>query len=119
MKVSGSKQKARPVQGPSVKALARYYASAVGYDPQVEQTMQLNDDSGSIGTEQGVSPPLTPTESEKLEEQAVLHELQGCGGTLNFLPAWVFDELTVPASFMCYTCNHLLLLGREETYFAR
>jgi len=97
---------------------ARGKQAELGLDLAAEQLMQSKDDNGSTGTEQGVKAHLTPTESEKLSEQATIHELM-CGASMVYLPAWVFDEVEVPPCYYCAKCDHMLAIGYPETYFAR
>ena len=130
--MSSYKQNLKDAQGKYVLEKVDLFSKEMGSIHLPELAMQSREDSGSTGTEPVVNPQLTPTgsgkpdpfrpeldgtESEKLEEQAVLHEL-ACGGELRFLPSWVHDDsLNVPHSWYCNNCNQLLILDREETHF--
>lgn len=140
--LSNSKPKRKSVPGRYVQDLRNLdYGSEWDYVLQTEPTQRLRLDngntgtgqaanqhqtligsgkpdlSGSAGTEVGAKVPATPTELEKLDQQAVLHDLQGCSGKMDFLPRWVHDNLSIAPSIICWTCNHLVEAGMEETYF--
>ena len=115
--MSNSKRNLKDAQGKYVLEKLDLFSKEMGSIHLPELAMPSREDSGNTGIEPVVNPPLTPTESEKLEEQAVLHELS-CGGKLRFLPSWVHDDsLNVPHSWYCIICNRLLILEREETHF--
>lgn len=86
------------------------------YEVQVEPTQRLKRGSGSTGIEVGVKAPPTLTESARLDEQAVIHEITGCPGKMVFIPRWFDDNLTIAPSIICWTCNTLCVSDLPETF---
>lgn len=137
MKLLPSKQKAKDVRGPSELGISTRIGTPPNwaYDRPHEPPMPLNNASGNIGivldvkvrpTPTGFEKPseamrseavqlLSPEETAKLEASFVLHELT-CGGKLEWLPDWVFEDVKCPGSWLCIECNTLTVPGREETY---
>lgn len=114
---SGSKRKRKSVRVPSVQDLRTgLYEPTSDYTLQVEPTLRLKQGSGNTGTEVGAKAPPTRTELEKLDQQAIIHELGGCREPMTLLPAYYHDFLYIAPSLICFACNVLVIADLPETY---